>query len=201
MDNNYNNIYNSLITTNEMLIHRGYKKQIPFYSKNEIKLLEKNNNLEFIIKENNKIIIIKYILFKLRPTYIKQILETLIENHKLNSSNCEIMLLLNENAGTSIEKIITKYITNRKFFIQLFLIKKLTINITKNKYVPQHRILSTDEVKEIYKTYNITNKSQIPIIFSNDPIAKYFAMRIGDICEIKRHSSTAGICYSYRICR
>jgi len=201
MDNNYNNIYKSLITINEMLNDRGYTNQIPSYSKNEIKLLEKNNNLEFIVKENDKIIIIKYILFKLRPTYIKQILDVLIDNYKLNSSNCEIILLLNENAGTSVEKIINKYITNKNLFIQLFLIKKTTINITKNKYIPQHRILSTTEVKEIYKKYNILNKSQFPIIFNNDPIAKYLAMRIGDICEIKRYSSTSGICYSYRICR
>jgi DNA-directed RNA polymerase subunit H (RpoH/RPB5) len=69
-----------------------------------------------------------------------------------------------------------------------------------NILVPKHRILTTEEVKEIKKKFNITDKSQFPDISRFDPVAQVIGIRPGQICEITRPSKTAIQGNYYRIC-
>ena len=201
MEFNIVHIIKSINTINEMLSDRNYDDSIKPLKKNEIKYLEKHDKLEFLIDSNNKKIFIKYLLCKLRPTYVKNILDEIISRSDVDNSNTEIMIILGELPGISVEKIVNKFMVNNKYFIQLFLLKNLVFNITKHISVPKHIILNKSEVINFLKEYNIINKNQLPIIQITDPIAKYYSMKTGDICKIIRYSETCGNYISYRICK
>ena len=84
-------------------------------------------------------------------------------------------------------------------FLQFFNLNELVINITHHHLVPKHTVLSDAERKELMKTFNITDTFVLPKMMSDDPVAKYFGMRKGDVCSIERLSETAGIYLSYRV--
>jgi DNA-directed RNA polymerase subunit H len=64
--------------------------------------------------------------------------------------------------------------------------------------VPEHEVLSEEEVEEILKRYNIT-KGQMPKILASDPMAKKVKAKPGDVIRIKRESKTAGKSIFYRV--
>ena len=72
-------------------------------------------------------------------------------------------------------------------------------NITKIDIVPKHRIVNQTEHKKILEKFNI-KEEDLPTIKRLDPIAKYYAMRPGQICVVERKSETSGIGYYYRHC-
>ncbi len=64
--------------------------------------------------------------------------------------------------------------------------------------VPEHRILSEEEKKELLEKYKIDIK-QLPMILSSDPMVKQIGAKVGDVIEIKRKSPTAGEALYYRL--
>ena len=76
----------------------------------------------------------------------------------------------------------------------------MLINISKNKLVPRHEILSKDEVKDVFDKYNINDVSNFPIILKTDPMAIYINAEIGDIVKIVRVSKDIGNTVTYRYC-
>ena len=85
--------------------------------------------------------------------------------------------------------------------LQLFDIRRLQFDITTHRKVPQHRIMTQDEVLKLEKRMNITDvKKQLPWIDSQDPMAKWIGARPNDIIEIIRFSESAGATAYYRYC-
>jgi len=201
--NHQNEIHQSLVIVTEMLNDRGFNTEKLSINHDTIKILEKNNKLEFILDKNDsdEICCIKYMMQKIRPTYMKQTLEELIENYKLDSKNSTIILILKESPGQTVDKVVNATIIQKGNFIQLFLLKNLLFNITKHIAVPKHTILNNMEVENLIKNFKLKSKQQLPVILKTDPIAKYHGMRVGDICEIERASITGGEYKSYRFCR
>jgi DNA-directed RNA polymerase subunit H (RpoH/RPB5) len=66
--------------------------------------------------------------------------------------------------------------------------------------VPQHTLLSSEEVLKVMERYNITNKVQFPDISRFDPVARAIGLRPGDVCHIIRPSKTAIEANYYRVC-
>ena len=83
---------------------------------------------------------------------------------------------------------------------QFFHVNRLIFNITKHEYVPKHELLYKNEIEIIKKKLNINHIKQLPIIQINDPIARYFGMKYGDVCRIYRPSPTTKIHICYRAC-
>lgn len=73
-----------------------------------------------------------------------------------------------------------------------------TINVLDHVMVPEHKIMSEEEVKELFSRYHLTS-DQLPKIFHDDPAAKAIKAKIGDVIRIVRYSQTAGIAESYRL--
>jgi DNA-directed RNA polymerase subunit H len=78
------------------------------------------------------------------------------------------------------------------------LVEEKTISILKHRLVPEHVILTEDEIKEICEKYNI-RKQQLPKIFTTDAVVKEMGAKIGDVFKILRSSPTAGNIDYYRI--
>ncbi|WP_048148945.1 DNA-directed RNA polymerase subunit H [Palaeococcus ferrophilus] len=76
--------------------------------------------------------------------------------------------------------------------------RKKTFSIFDHELVPEHRVLSEEEVEELLKKYRI-KLSQLPQIKASDPAVQALGAEPGDVIEIKRKSPTAGVYYYYRL--
>jgi DNA-directed RNA polymerase subunit H len=64
--------------------------------------------------------------------------------------------------------------------------------------VPDHKIMSEEEVTALLSRYNITTE-QLPKIFHDDPAVKTIGANIDDVIRIIRKSHTAGRAEAYRL--
>lgn len=72
------------------------------------------------------------------------------------------------------------------------------INILEHELVPQHRVLTPQEAKEVLRELGCSNPSQLPWISIKDPVVKAIKAKPGDIVMIIRKSPTAGEFVTYR---
>jgi len=71
-------------------------------------------------------------------------------------------------------------------------------NVLEHDLVPDHVLLSEDEVAEILQKYSIS-KGQLPKIKSADVVVKQINAKPGDVIRIIRKSLTAGRAVAYRL--
>jgi DNA-directed RNA polymerase I, II, and III subunit RPABC1 len=82
--------------------------------------------------------------------------------------------------------------------IQLFYQQELLVNVTEHELVPKHQVLTEGEKAELLKKYRVKD-SQLPKIQVEDPIARYYGVKRGDVMKIVRASETAGRYVTYRL--
>ncbi|MFX1563713.1 MAG: DNA-directed RNA polymerase subunit H [Promethearchaeota archaeon] len=83
--------------------------------------------------------------------------------------------------------------------IELLHRRFLSIDLFQHEYVPEHDIITKDEVVQLEKKYGIS-REQLPKIKAGDPAAKAIGARPGDVIRIIRPSDTAGEHVIYRYC-
>ncbi|NLA39115.1 MAG: DNA-directed RNA polymerase subunit H [Methanomicrobiales archaeon] len=72
------------------------------------------------------------------------------------------------------------------------------LDVLKHEMVPDHQIMSEEEVAELLATYQISLE-QLPKIYHDDPAVRAIEGDIGDIVRIVRDSRTAGRAEAYRL--
>jgi len=75
---------------------------------------------------------------------------------------------------------------------------KETFNIFSHILVPEHILMTKEEVDELLKKYNVT-LNQLPKISVKDPAAKLLDAKTGNVIKIIRKSETAGKSNYYRL--
>jgi DNA-directed RNA polymerase subunit H (RpoH/RPB5) len=158
---------------------------------------EKLRNLytEEIISEEDSLIVI--LLNPVPENLLKN-----VENLYTSSQENLIKSGLSEKIKTENEKLGDKKYNNNHFKnIHIYHLDALSIDILEHSKVPEH-IVYRDEstIQEICAKCNC-QKNQLPIIERGDAVAKRLRIAPGDICKIKRITSTAGVTEYYRVCK
>jgi DNA-directed RNA polymerase I, II, and III subunit RPABC1 len=200
-------------------IEKSYHQQINEIKKNLIKMIvnrgfilkeNEDKNIEKLIKQNNddqeyellidnesnynttiksKKIIIKIFDYKIASiNKASPIGEFIIKNDK----NYKILIVQDINQKSS--NIINSYDSPT----EIFKLKDLMINIVDHNLVPKHIVLTTEEGKTVMESY-CAKKRDMNIIKSNDPVAKYYNMKPGEIVKIIRPSIMTCETFAYRL--
>jgi DNA-directed RNA polymerase subunit H len=72
------------------------------------------------------------------------------------------------------------------------------LNVLDHAMVPDHQIMSEEELTGLLSLFTITSE-QIPRIYHDDPAVKTIGAKPGDVIRIIRTSHTAGRAESYRL--
>jgi len=72
------------------------------------------------------------------------------------------------------------------------------LNVLDHIMVPDHKIMSEEEVSQLFSSYSITSE-QLPKMYHDDPAVKVIGAKIGDVIRIIRTSHTASRAESYRL--
>lgn len=116
-----------------------------------------------------------------------RIFSQMIINFNVN----EAIIVSAADVSSEIEKIQKDNIvkgetTKNGQLVQFFKDEELYYNPMNHIYVPKHRILTPDEVREMKEVDNVDPR-KLPQISSLDPIAKRLGAGLGDVIEITRH--------------
>jgi DNA-directed RNA polymerase I, II, and III subunit RPABC1 len=85
--------------------------------------------------------------------------------------------------------------------VQFFDIRELQFNVSRHVLVPRHEpIRAEPEIEDVLKRYSLKSRFMLPLILSNDPMARYLALKPGQIVRIDRNSPSAGTYVLYRCC-
>ena len=196
----------------ELIEDRGYDTQAySNFTAEEIEIMFKSVStktaelsvldIQLTNNKNKNKIIIKYNLSpRIRVSNIINLTETLLEENLSEGDTLIIIIRDSLSSDDALEEYFKQVYNEHKIFCQYFWINALTFNLTQHEMVPTHEIISDDEKALLIKNLQITNLDKLPVIKKNDPVAKYYGMKEGDVCKITRKSETAGNYISYRLC-
>ena len=155
--------------------------------------------------ETSTTIIVFALTKDLRSLFFKEIVlankNGNIENFEKYGKKQNIILVVNDDVLTSQNKKQMKEFNElQKYTFQYFHFKNLLYNPTKHKLVPKHVKLTSEEIIEMMKKYNLQNKSQLPYILQDDAIARWIGLHPGDVVRIERYNNNSGLSFYYRVC-
>ncbi|KAI5810490.1 RNA polymerase [Pyronema omphalodes] len=118
--------------------------------------------------------------------------------HRVKDGNYHtgIMICINAPTAASLKSFAA---VEKEVTVEIFMEENLLVNITKHELVPKHVLLSKLEKKKLLERYRL-KESQLPRIQKDDPVARYFGLKKGNVVKIIRRSETSGRYASYRLC-
>jgi len=181
------------------------------FSVNEINAMKLNNQLDMLLEEKanssgekspeNKKVYVRYYLAKtIFPANVHEMIDDLFVLTETLKKHDTLYIIIKDHVNETLLNELKDIWERDGIFIVIESIKCLQYNILKHVLVPDHVIMTEEEVTDIMKRYNITNKVQFPDISRFDPVARAICLRPGQVCHIVRPSKPAIITDYYRIC-
>lgn len=194
-----NNIYRARNTVIEMLRDRGYDVPEEKYniSFTDFLLLYQESNYDIIANHTDDAK--KQIYAKFAGEIVKfgkKNLQKIVENiRKEHNDNINIVILIGDKINTSI----ANELKNDEYKnVQIFILNLMITNKTHHSFVPQHIPLNEEEQEKVLKKYKL-KLHQFQKIDVDDPIAKYYDLKRGQLCKIIRTSQSSGNIVAYRV--
>lgn len=177
------------------------------FNVSEVNAMKQNNQLDMLLDSKpdsksagNKIYIRYYLAKTIRPTNIQEMIDDLFVLTETLKKSDTLYIIIKDNVNETLINEL-KHIWERDgIFIVIESIKYLQFNILKHTLVPEHNVMTEDDVKKVMVKYNISNMEEFPDISRFDPVARAICLRPGQVCHIIRPSKTAIKTDYYRIC-
>lgn len=183
----------------KIFVNRGFIK-IENKEKYIKKLIsDENDDMEYVIqldndKNYNTHIPNKKIYIKIFDYKISSINKTSPIGEFISKYDKEYKFVIVDDINAKSEETIESYNTP----IEIFKFNSLKSDITEHDLVPQHVVLTEDESKKVMESYRAKPRD-MPLIRSNDAVAKYFNMKHGEVVKIIRPSPVTGESVAYRL--
>ena len=152
-------------------------------------ILQLDNDKNYNTEIKNKKVYIKMFDYK-----ISSINKTSPVGEFISKYEKEYKFVVVQDISTRAEDMIDSYQTQ----IEIFKFNKLQSDITEHDLVPQHIILNKEEGEEVLEAYR-ARKRDMPLIRSNEPVAKYYNVKPGEIVKILRPSPSTVEIVAYRL--
>ena len=200
--------YKIITEKDGLLDRRGYTldEEYKNLTYTELNIINSQQKMTVIksFKENKKLYIIfikdlSNIKEKKKKSEQQQYLETLENKENIDLIFFYYNYVSNITSSSNMKKLIDEFIYKHYQYYELFHYKNLLFNITKHISVPKHEIMHIDEIEEIKTKLNIENINHLQKIYVSDPVAKFYGMKLGDICKITRYSNNSGYYTNYRL--
>ena len=164
------------------------------------KLIEdENDDLEYMIKLDysknyNTEIKNKKVYIKIFNYKISSINEKSPIGEFLKKYNDEYKFIVVQDITPKTEENINIYDTQ----VEIFKFNKLQSDITEHMLVPKHEVLTKEEGENVLESYR-ARKRDMPLIRTNEDVAKYYNMKPGEITRIYRPSPLTCESIAYRL--
>lgn len=145
--------------------------------------------LYYPLSEDSKIMFIKILPQKITGISKASNIGEFILSHK-NSPKIIIVNSITANAKDNVY--------NDFQYSEVFLERDLMINVVDHVSVPHHELLSDSDTKKVLEEY-LVKKKNMPKIYVNDAISRYFNAKVGQIFRIIRPSETSGLAPYHRL--
>lgn len=203
-------IYKSRKNILDLMEKQKYNvKDYSNFSINEVNTMRQNNQLDMLLEKNeedvitkrkNKIYIRYYLGKMIRPANLQEMIDDLFNIEEILKKEDTLYIITKDEINETLTNELKHIWETDGIFIVIENITRLQFNILNHALVPQHTLLSYEEVLKVMERYNITKKVQFPDISRFDPVARAIGLRPGDVCHIVRPSKTAIEANYYRIC-
>jgi DNA-directed RNA polymerase subunit H (RpoH/RPB5) len=211
---NSSNTVSSIYTSRKVLLEQmdsnGYDiEEHESFSTNEINLMFKNKQMDMILekktvdsKTNRKQkMFIKYYLSKIITTKILQdTIDEIFHLDELLTKDDTLLIIVKEEINDTMTEFLKFIWESDGIFVIIQNLTRLQFNILQHIMVPNHRIMSIEEIEVVKNRFNITNMNQFPKISRFDPVAIVIGIKPGEVCEILRPSKTSIMTKYYRNC-
>jgi DNA-directed RNA polymerase I, II, and III subunit RPABC1 len=134
-------------------------------------------------KEDNKILLCWFKERKLGPSI------RIVVEHMQNEKVKKALVVVDEGVTPGSKEILKNLKICEKIIIDVWTLQESMIFVPDHIYVPEHRICSVREKKNLFKTYGLTKKN-LPYITSDDIMVKYLGASKGQLILILRVSDT-----------
>lgn len=187
----HNGIEKSFVTIREMLTDRGEDvASLQHLSGKDIAALASSRTIFHFDVPSCKHRVIYNLNAKFRPAEIRKLLDEegvttiiVVAREKPTHANCRKLM-------EDVDKD-----------LQIFDIRELQYNVSRHVLVPRHEPIRDEaEIHRILQRYNLKSRFLMPIIFSTDVMARYLALKHGQLVRIIRPSPSAGTYVPYRCC-
>jgi DNA-directed RNA polymerase I, II, and III subunit RPABC1 len=204
-------VYKSRKTLLDLMRKQGYNvSEYDNFSVNEVNAMFQNKQLDMLLEKSEesvnpnaskrKVYIRYYLAKTLRPQNIQEMIDDLFNLEEVLTKEDTLMIVVKEEMNETTMNLLKHIWEQDGILIVIQSIKRLQFNILDHTLVPEHRVLTQDEVATVKNRYNIMDDTQFPDISRFDPVAQVIGIRPGQVCEIIRPSKTAIKGYYYRIC-
>jgi DNA-directed RNA polymerase subunit H (RpoH/RPB5) len=203
-------IYKSRKTILELMEKQNYNvDDYSNFSINEVNSMTINNQLDMLLEKKeenpqtgrkNKVYIKYYLVKTLKPNNLQDMIDDLFNLEEVLKKEDTLYIVIKDEANETLLNELKLIWERDGILIIIESIKQLQFNILNHIFVPEHIIMSPEEVSEVMKYYNILELSQFPDISRFDPVARAICLRPGQVCRIIRPSKTAITTNYYRVC-
>lgn len=167
--------------------NQGQKHQLLNETDAMKKVSNRGENTYIIKTDNHDTYVVKIVFQKISSTGKQSIISDFLKDYEKNKK-----IIVAQDFNNKIADFMSKQQT------QIFKENALMSDLISYRDQPEFELLTPNEMELFKKEYNATDYTTKKML-KNDAVAKYFALKKGDIIRIIRPSPTSGQAIDYRI--